>query len=252
MLSSSMDIHGRNQNYMAEYEVIIGIDPGEDKRNGFAAYSLVTQSWTEDLGQYRFFDMLDVLQKYKQEYGDCVLVCLEDTAKMSQLYERNMKSFYKALDALVGIVLQILAGNLKLKLAFMDLKAKLVGEVKICIRKSNNVGHNAGISRKVKEYCKRIGLPLDLIQPSASSYSKLTSEEMYALTGIETLKTYEHQRDAMGLVLSNGVPIKNPIAAALTDSRQLSPYQQRVKKAYDKSLLNLQLKKNKQKRYQCR
>ncbi len=219
---------------MAEYEVIIGIDPGEDKRNGFAAYSLVTQSWTEDLGQYRFFDMLDVLQKYKQDYGDRVLVCLEDTAKMSQLYARNMQKFYSIVNNQVLI------------------KPDLIKEVKIIVRRANNVGHNAGISRKVKEYCERIELTIDLIQPSASSYSKLTSEEMYALTGIETLKTYEHQRDAMGLVLSNGVPIKNPIAAALTDSRQLSPYQQRVKKAYDKSLLNLQLKKNKQKRYQCR
>ena len=213
--------------------VYIGIDPGTHK-SGFASYSTVTQRWGDDCGQYTFEQLRLVLSAY--QHMECVLMRLEDTRKMFQLYAYKMKNLYEIVNHFNqrGV-------------------AELLKEIKILIRQSNNVGMNAGACWQILYYLKSLHVPFELIVPSSSSLSGLNGIEMSLMSGVTEmayptlyahmlLKSYEHMRDAMGLIVRD-VPVKPP--DFLQAHKPLNAYQQRVQQACAKSILTLQIQKNK-------
>lgn len=224
-------------------DIIIGVDPGSAKNNGLASYDLRIKRYGDDCGQYAFFDLLNALLQYK---GKNVLVRLEDTAAMQQLYARRMKPLYDLFSTLSTWTVY-------------QAKGKLLSQVKTLIRISNNVGKNSGISMKIAEYCERIDLPLQLVVPSITSYTKLNPEEMLLLTGITEEEypvlykniskvSWDHLRDALGLLVDE-IPILSQFLFGMPQpDRKLTEYQERIKRAMAKGLLNKSLQQNKKRR----
>ncbi len=234
-------------------DVVIGIDPGANKANGFSPYDLRRKIWREDIGQYRISYVLSRLAWYAQQPLK-VKVILEDTSQMQQLYEKKMQPLYAAFK--------------KLKQAtsvseFCSLSTDALRTCKMSIRISNNVGMNAGFSRVIQEWCLHLGLELELVVPSASSHTKLTAEEFLLVIPIskeqypELYKnvskgsSWQHLRDSMALI-ERYLPKTSPTllipGMPFPGEKPLSPYQQSVAASIARGTLNQQLKINKQKR----
>ena len=231
-------------------EIIIGIDPGMEWC-GFASYVLATQQFGADTWQYHPMPLFDLLQSY-QEHGADVLVRLEDTAQMQQPYEKRMMPVYE-------IVTQI--KRCRTVGSILDVMPKLLGEFKILLRKMQNVGMNAGVSRLVFQWCEKWNLPVELVQPSSTSYSKLSAEEIVLLSGITedaypklypklVQTSWDHCRDAIGLIVSSSYFKALPQVQMVlgTPGKGLDERQKRILAAIQKSCVTLQLQKNKRRR----
>ena len=217
-----------------EYDGIIGIDPGVNK-SGFASYSLLRQRW-EGCGEYTF-EWIRVLLCAAKESSESYLVLIEDTthSNTSQLYEARMQNFYRALNTLSNSCTQ---AN----------KANVVAEVRRLVRISNNVGMNAATSKRFQDFAKRLNLPYEAVKPGGS-YGKLLQDEFRVLTGIETKKSYQNERDARGLILDR-IPVAQlqiSLQPTCTDARKKSTEQTMLK-----GWMNQQAKKNKANRYKRR
>jgi len=211
-----------------EYDGIIGIDPGVNK-SGFASYSLLRQRW-EGCGEYTF-EWIRMLLRAAKESSESYLVLIEDTThnNTSQLYEARMQDFYRALNTLSNSCTQ---AN----------KSKVVAEVRRLVRISNNVGMNAATSRRFQDFAKRLNLPYEAVKPGGN-YAKLLQDEFRVLTGIETKKSYQNERDARALILAWIPVVAQPqisLQPTCTDERKKSTEQ-----AILKGWMYQQAKKNK-------
>lgn len=226
-------------------EIICGIDPGMDWC-GLASYHLATRQFGADTWQYHPMPLFDVLQGY---VGKPVLIRLEDTAQMQQPYAKRMTPVYEVLNQIK---------RCRSVAAVLGLLPKLQEEFTRLLRFTQNVGMNAGVSRLIALYCEKLHLPVELVQPSATSNSKLSGEEIFLLSGITaegypTLypklaqTSWSHCRDGIGLILTSSYfkALPQPQLVLGVPGKGLDAYQKRVLAAAQQGILNQQLRKNK-------
>jgi hypothetical protein len=144
--------------------VYIGIDPGET--NGVAIYS---REIGLKLYQTSFWDLVDFIT---QQVGP---------AMRSNLY---------AFD----IVIEAPQLN-----SFMYGKRTAGKEMAVQLTIARNVGMNQNDAKRIAQYLRRIGIEPREVAPTNKS-QKWSADYFEKLSGITTLKTHEHMRDAARMI----------------------------------------------------